>query len=687
MKTLIRNLLFATMALVVHQLAGQNMTLDGSVIFITEGSSIKVKGNLEITAPVEINNSGEIRVGGNWLNNGQDGISLSGTSGKVILDGEQPQTIGGELPTIFSNLHLMQHASLDAEISISGLLQLENAKLSLNKMDINILSNANIGGMGAAAWLVANGEGKLFREVGADEALFPVGTGDAYLPALIANTGTVDNYGVNVFPDVLTGGTLGSTIPQIENTVVNTWAITEETPGGSDLSLTLWWNSSIEGNLFDRAQSGIGHYADGQWQAQEAGAASGDDPYSLTRTAITQTGAFAVGDINSPMAFSEFINEQVINLPGGWSGWSSYIFPTPENDFAAVVNPVVEDMIISSHFNQLFYPAFNINTMGQFSNQHGYIVKMAAERTLTLEGLLAGQTIILNAGWNILPVLSPCNLDADEMLSQIGGLIIAFEVAGNGIYYPEMNINTLQTLAPGKAYYIKVQNSVEISFPACGKNATYREVIPIRVNNSTPWNDPVYSGASHIVIFDPKTAANFQPGDMIGAFTGDGLCAGLTTVTGNAVSMSLFGNDFTSSSKDGFEEGEQLTFKLYRGNSNTEYSLEVDYSSKTPNSDGNFVTNGLSVINNAMMSPTGIVSPDQLGLTIYPNPSTGIFTLVVERESFHMAYVITNSTGQAIAQGNLSASQQIDLSNHPKGVYMIRITGDNLLMNRKLVVK
>ncbi len=687
MKTLIRNLLLATMTLIVHQLAGQNMTLDGSVISITEGSSIKVKGNLEITGPVTVNNSGEITVGGNWINTAPADFSLEGTSGKVILNGATPQMISGNFANIFSNLHLQNDVALDIGVTISASLLLEDAVLSLNKMDLQLMPGAEITGAGPTAYIAAHGEGRLMQHVSAGDVLFPIGSNTFYLPVLLSNGGIPDNFGVNLFPDVLTDGVSGNTIAQIENTIGNTWVISEDVPGGSDLSLTLWWNSSIEGNLFDRLQSGIGLYADGQWQAQEAGAASGDDPYSLTRTAITQTGAFAVGDINSPMAFSDFINEQMINLPGGWSGWSSYIDPTPENDFAAVVDPVVEDIIISSHFNKLFYPAFNINTMGQFSNQHGYIIKMAAERTLTLEGMMAGQTIMLSAGWNILPVLSPCNLDADEMLGQIGGLIIAFEVAGNGIYYPEMNINTLQTLFPGKAYFVKVQNSIEISFPACGKNATYREVIPIRANNNTPWNDPVYSGASHIVIFDPNTAANFQHGDMIGAFTGDGFCAGLTTVTGNAVSMSLFGNDFTSGFKDGFEEGEQLTFKLYRGNSNTEYSLEVDYSSKAPNSDGNFATNGLSVISNAMMSPTGIVSPDLIGLTIYPNPSTGIFTLDVERESFNMAYVITNSTGQSIAQGNLSASQQIDLSNHPKGVYMIRITGDNLLMNRKLVVK
>jgi len=687
MKTLIRNFLFATMALVVHQLAGQNMTLDGSVISITEGSSIKVKGNLEITAPVEINNSGEIRVGGNWLNNGPDGISLSGTSGKVILDGEQPQTIGGELPTIFSNLHLMQHAALDAEISISGLLQLENAKLSLNKMDINILSNANIGGMGAAAWLVANGEGKLFREVGADEALFPVGTGDAYLPALIANTGTVDNFGVNVFDDVLTDGTLGSTIPQIENTVVNTWAITEETPGGSDLSLTLWWNSSSEGNLFDRLQCGIGLYADGEWQAQEAGAASGDDPYSLTRTAITQTGAFAVGDINSPMAFSEFINEQVINLPGGWSGWSSYIDPSPENDFASIMATVVNDMIISLHFTELYYPSMNINSMNPFGNQHGYITKMSTESALTIQGIMAEKTINLKSGWNLMPVVATCNLDAAEILAQINGLIIAYEVAGNGIFFPQYNINTLQTLVPGKAYYVKVQNAVEVTFPDCGKNASFGNVLPVRATNITPWNEPHYTGASHLVIFAENAVSRLQQGDMIGAFTKNGLCAGMAPFNGKVTALALFGDDPTTPAVDGFSVDEKLSFRLWRVNENAEYPLEVTISGFASENEVFFAANDVSVVNALEIISTGIHTGNLFNTRIFPNPSSGLITISSEMDPADGTFEILSTRGEVIVVGNLKSSQTINLTHLPKGIYILRLACGSEIKIEKLVIQ
>jgi len=378
---------------------------------------------------------------------------------------------------------------------------------------------------------------------------------------------------------------------------------------------------------------------------------------------------------------------QEITLPMGWSGWSSYIDLSPENEFASVVAPVVDDLIISIHFNQVFYPAYNVNTMNPFSNQHGYIIKMANPRMLTFEGMMAGQSITLNAGWNLLPVLSPCNIDADALLSGISGLIIAYEVAGNGIYYPEFNINTLQTLVPGKAYYIKVQNAVEVTFPACGKNAASGNILPVRATNITPWNEPVYSGSSHIVIFDQNAILAYESGDMIGAFTSDGRCAGLIQVTGTAVSMSLFGNDFTSSSKDGFEDGELITFKLYRSSNASEYALDVVYSLNAPDTDGRFSNNGLSVINGVTMNSTGMAGVDLNELAIYPNPSTGIFNISNGSNISNTAWEVFDTMGQLITTGEITGTTTVDLTSYPRGLYFIHLKGSTGSRIEKLVVR
>ncbi len=685
MKNLIRLIQLTALALIANVTTAQHMTLAGSQILIPPGSSINVKGNLEIKGPVILDNNGEITVGGNWINTAPADFSLEGTSGKVIFNGETPQIITGNFNTTFSNLHLQNHAALDIEVMITETLELEDALLTLNKMDLALLPGAEIQGAGPMAYVAAHGDGRLIQPVGSDEVFFPVGTNTSYLPAQLSNSGTPDAFGINMFPNVRTGGLSGGAIAEIAHAVANTWVIAEETPGGSDLTITLWWNLENEGALFDRSQSGIGHFKNGEWDAQEAETAAGADPYSLTRTAITQMGAFAVGDINSPLAFAGILEEQVINLSEGWSGWSSFISPQ-DNDYAAVVAPVSDDLIISTHFHQVFYPAFNINTIGQFSNQHGYVVKMAGEKALFIEGTMANQTITLNSGWNILPVISACNVDADELLSDLSGLIIAFEVAGNGMYYPELNINTLQTLAPGKAYFIKMQTLAELTFPSCTKNVVYAETSPFRPKNNTPWNEPAYSGSSHIVIFDQNATVAFQPGDMIGAFTADGLCAGLTLVTETTTSMALFGNDQTTASRDGFEEYEPLTFKLYRGSNGNEYSLDVSYSALAPESNGVFVNNGLSIVGSVTMSLTGVQSNEMQQLTIYPNPSSGQFFIANFSGEGDIAYEVMDSRGLVIFRDQLSHDGIIDLTGQPKGLYFLRIGNEKYNLIEKLIV-
>lgn len=94
----------------------------------------------------------------------------------------------------------------------------------------------------------------------------------------------------------------------------------------------------------------------------------------------------------------------------------------------------------------------------------------------------------------------------------------------------------------------------------------------MRHANTTPWNEPTYTGSSHIVVFDADASVSFAKGDMIGAFTNDGACAGLTLCDGKAVSLALFADDITTSVNDGFVQGESLTFKLYRQSNDTEYN-------------------------------------------------------------------------------------------------------------------
>jgi hypothetical protein len=378
--------------------------------------------------------------------------------------------------------------------------------------------------------------------------------------------------------------------------------------------------------------------------------------------------------------------QQDILLPQGWSGWSSYVDPVLDATFVDIVAPVLSNMTISQYFGNLLWPAYNINTMGDFTNSHGYLIKMLTSSQLTLTGDFNTPTINLNTGWNLISVLSPCNVQATQLLN-IPGFIIAWEIAGNGIFYPAGGITTLSTLNPGKAYYVKVSQAGQFTFPACSKDSGYSYDKPLRTENITYWNKVTYTGTSHAVIFSPEAGTKLIKGDAIGAFTSNGLCAGMIIVDNTTPGISLFADDISSDVIDGFVEGQEINFRVFRPSTATEYLTDVTYNTDLPDSKGIFVSNGLSVISNIDLKATGINDPSLNGFFIYPNPSNGIFNITVGGMQNIIHYIITNAHGQQVLEGNLPDSQEIDLSAQPKGIYFIKFIGDNLLRIEKVVVK
>jgi hypothetical protein len=374
----------------------------------------------------------------------------------------------------------------------------------------------------------------------------------------------------------------------------------------------------------------------------------------------------------------------VLNM--GWSAWSSYINPDMRMSMEDVMAPVIDQMIITQYFSELYYPDFMINTMGDFSNTHGYVSKMMETATLPITGVMADPTVMLYTGWNLFPVISECDVDITA-LGSVPGFVVAWDVAGGGLYYPLYDINTIEYMVPGAAYYVKMDAEGSFTFPDCEPFDGASANKPLRIENTTNWNAVNYTGVSHAVIFDEIAAANLLAGDIIGAFTADGQCAGIAEVTGGAVGLKVFADDFTTLETDGFVEGENLSYKVYRPATGDEYILTVTYDLSAPNANGLFAVNGLSVVTDLTMSITGINAQELNGLSIYPNPSDGIFNVSISNLDQDINYVIVNAKGQAVLEARLLETQEIDLSAEPKGVYFIKFMNDEVLRIEKVVIK
>ena len=75
-------------------------------------------------------------------------------------------------------------------------------------------------------------------------------------------------------------------------------------------------------------------------------------------------------------------------------------------------------------------------------------------------------------------------------------------------------------------------------------------------------------------------------------------------------------------------------------------------------------------------NPLGIEENTLQSFTIYPNPSSGIFTIASESFIDPTPFQVTDVSGKIIQKGVLSqAENQVDLSNTANGIYFLQAGG------------
>jgi len=384
-----------------------------------------------------------------------------------------------------------------------------------------------------------------------------------------------------------------------------------------------------------------------------------------------------------------FYLQQILNIPMGWSGVSSYLDPLNKG-MDGIFAPYQNELIIMASMNGVYYPAQSINTIGNWDYHTGYQIKATDDFELTITGAkIPNPELELAEGWNLLPVLSSCDVDVENLFSGIPTLQIVKEVAGTNLYWPAYNINTLGNLSPGKAYFVASGDAGTIEFPECAKSSPSIKQAS-KPQNITPWNDLHYTASSHAIAFLAEAFLNsgLLPGDVIGVFTPDGLCAGRLEIPNpnSNIAITAFANDQITMEKDGFESGAPFQFKVYRPASDQEFALDVTFNPALPNM-GFFASNGLSAVQSLKLQETGISENPEITFEVYPNPSHGIFNISLSGKSQNLQIQITDIRGSIIKEmqfGELDL--QIDLSGKTKGVYFLKLYDEGFVGMKKVVV-
>lgn len=155
-----------------------------------------------------------------------------------------------------------------------------------------------------------------------------------------------------------------------------------------------------------------------------------------------------------------------IQLPASWSGISGYLNPLDHN-LDILLEPLGDDLIILQHQSGVYYPATGQNTIGTWDYKQGYFIKTANASQLHFSGLsIEDKSITLTDGWNLIPVLSECPVEIEELFAG-SGLVMVKQIAGNQLYWPGYEIFTLTNLQPGSAYFVLMNEEAVITFPDC----------------------------------------------------------------------------------------------------------------------------------------------------------------------------------------------------------------------------
>lgn len=161
---------------------------------------------------------------------------------------------------------------------------------------------------------------------------------------------------------------------------------------------------------------------------------------------------------------------QTLQFHDGWNAVSSYIFPI-NSDMDVILNPIIQDLVILFNSDGVYWPGQDIFTFLNWTPNTGYMVKTTETINLTIVGFkkYPQDPVILPSGWSVLPVNSSCPLQVVELFSGHPDILMIKEVGGYNIYWPEMGINTLESINPGKAYEIfnASDNDISIAFPGC----------------------------------------------------------------------------------------------------------------------------------------------------------------------------------------------------------------------------
>ena len=298
---------------------------------------------------------------------------------------------------------------------------------------------------------------------------------------------------------------------------------------------------------------------------------------------------------------------QTIDLVQGWNIFSSnLILEDPEIE--TVMSPVSSSLLVTKDDEgNVYWPTIGLNQIGNIELGKAYMSKMTFNSTLDFFGNSINpedHIINLDEGWSFLGYLRNNPMDILQVVSNdyidIRDDIIIMKDSYGNVFWPEYNLNSIQTMHPGQGYLIKMSSPNEFTY--LPNNFEYYHLPLVWPDSNDPLSLQTTGGNATMMINLNQNEISLDQdfissGDKIGVFyRGENkwLCAGFLVwdETMPPAALTIWGN-----LEDGFGlmNGDELKTFIYDNSTGLNYLVE-----NTWNNQGYFTDGALGYINNAL---------------------------------------------------------------------------------------
>jgi hypothetical protein len=459
---------------------------------------------------------------------------------------------------------------------------------------------------------------------------------------------------------------------------------------GGNLAISVWGDDPDETGI-----SGFGAGEDYQYSLWDA---SADMVFDESATYTQGDGRFAVNGITIiDSLFTQTAADMIIPLQAGWNHISANFmpaFPTMERVFYSVREHLT---IVKNGAGEVYWPAFEVNQIGDWSTTEAYQVKMSQADTLEIRGVLANPATVtyqLTAGWNLISYIGSEGLSPAAAFASIQSSVIILKDAMGSVWWPSYGIDQIHTLSQGKGYWIKLNAPVSFKYPSAAAKIVEKDV----PQSFRHYRSVEATGNNSTVLFIPDNGNSslkelLSAGDELAVFDTAGLCVGAGIWNSSNLALAVWGDDQLTQSLDGMKDGGIFEGRLWDNETGLEYSLNLS-SVGGPLS---FEQNGLTVIQFAAKTVAGEKGAPAVFelLPNFPNPFNPTTTIeyTVPRQA-HIRITVFSVSGQQVAILGDSMVQPgryavtWNASDLPSGVYFCRLTtGDTMLTTKLLLLK